>query len=511
MEYLGDGLAEEILNLLAKLNELNVAARTSSFYFKNKDVDIKEIGSRLGVGHVLEGSVRHQSGKVRVTAQLIDSSNGFHLWSETYDREASDLLALQDEIAGQVVETLQILLSTESRETLSSRGFVDPLAYDYYLRGQSYLRLPMSESNVEFAVELLGKAVDSNPEYADAYAGLCNALLGLYSMDLDPDNFERAEVACHRALTLDRRAATVYIALGNLYRSSGQYAQAVAEFDRALEVRPSSAEAHLGLAETYLENNQPELAQQSYASALELQPKYWRALMGMGDFWFTSGEVDKAIPYYERIIELMPDSESALNNLGAAEFMLGRYQRAESAWQRSLELDPSSVAYSNLATSLYFQGQYENSLPLYHKAVELAPEDYELWGNLGDAYRHSELGAEMARPMYENALKLAKKRLQVNPADTDTLAQMAHYAASVGDKLAAMDYIDRANPEKSKDMVVRFNAATAFAAMGRREQALDFLEGALELGYPTHIAVADANLGALQDMPRFQALTGRSQ
>ena len=134
MEYLGDGLAEEILNLLAKLNELNVAARTSSFYFKNKQVDIKEIGSRLGVGHVLEGSVRHQSGKVRVTAQLIDSSNGFHLWSETYDREASDLLALQDEIAGQVVETLQILLSTESRETLSSRGFVDPLAYDYYLR-----------------------------------------------------------------------------------------------------------------------------------------------------------------------------------------------------------------------------------------------------------------------------------------------------------------------------------------------------------------------------------------
>src|SRR5210317_1517701 len=120
MEYLGDGLAEEILNLLAKLNELNVAARTSSFYFKNKTVDIKEIGSSLGVGHVLEGSVRHQSGNVRVTAQLIDSSNGFHLWSETYDREASDMLALQDEIAGQVVDTLQVLLSPESQQTLST-------------------------------------------------------------------------------------------------------------------------------------------------------------------------------------------------------------------------------------------------------------------------------------------------------------------------------------------------------------------------------------------------------
>ena len=113
--------------------------------------------------------------------------------------------------------------------------------------------------------------------------------------------------------------------------------------------------------------------------------------------------------------------------------------------------------------------------------------------------------------MYDNALKLAEKRLQINPADTDTLAQMAHYAASVGDKVAAMDYITRASPETSEDMIVRYSVATAFCAMGRWEQALDLLEGALELGYPSHMAVADANLGELQEMPRFQALTGQSQ
>ena len=148
LEYFGDGLAEEILNLLAKLNELNVAARTSSFYFKNKDADILEIGQHLGVRHVLEGSVRQQNGQVRVTAQLIDASNGFHLWSETYDRDLKDSFLIQDEISRQVVQNLQVILSASSREILDRRPLLDPVAYDYYLRGLNYVLLPPGEKGL---------------------------------------------------------------------------------------------------------------------------------------------------------------------------------------------------------------------------------------------------------------------------------------------------------------------------------------------------------------------------
>ena len=301
MGYLGDGMAEEILNLLAKLNEMQVAARTSSFYFKGKDVDIRSVGEHLGVSHVLEGSVRYDAGRVRVTAQLIDVSNGYHLWSETYDSERESVLALQDEIASQIVDTLDVLLSPESRNTLARSITVDPASYDYYLQGKAYLRLPTDAANLESAVTMFNKAVENSAEFADAFAGLCDSLLGLYAIDLDVAKFHQAEAACQQALLLDRRAGSVYIALGNLYRSSGQYDQAITEFNTAISLSDTAADAYLGLADTYLLNNQAELAQQAYQSAIDLQPNYWKAYMSMGNYLYETGRIVEAIPYYTRI------------------------------------------------------------------------------------------------------------------------------------------------------------------------------------------------------------------
>ena len=509
MEYLGDGLAEEILNLLAKLNELNVAARTSSFYFKNKDVDIRTIGEHLGVGHVLEGSVRQEGDRVRVTAQLIKASDGFHLWSETYDRNLSDVLAMQDEIAAKVVDSLQVLLPSRSRDTFSRDKRVNPVAYDFYLRGRADLRLPKDASNLKSAIDLFNRAVQQDQRFADAYAGLCEALLGLYSIDLDEENFQSAEAACHRALTLDRRAISVYIALGNLYRVSGQYDQAVDEFNTALSLNGSSADAHVGLGDTYLGTSQLDLAGEHYQRATDLQPHYWHALMSMGSYLFESGKVDEAIPYYERICELMPDSELAFNNIAAAHFLTGDFEQAALAWQRSLELAPSNIAYSNVATTLFLLGRFDEAVPLYHKAVELAPENFELWGNLGDAYRHSSLGAELAGPMYENAIRLAGKRLKINSSDAETLALVGHYRASIGQREQALDYLDRANALASGNMYVDYNTATALASLGDFEPAIEAVERALVSGYPWHIAAVDANLENLRNMPQFKALGSR--
>lgn len=167
--YFGDGLAEEILNLLAKLKELDVAARTSSFYFKGKDTDVKSIGEKLGVGHVLEGSVRLQANKIRVTAQLIDGSNGFHMWSETYDRDLDNIFELQDDIASKVTDQLHLILSPQSRDLLNRDLDIDPLAYDYYLRGRDYLRQPFDESVLQSALEWFTKSVQVSPQFANGY------------------------------------------------------------------------------------------------------------------------------------------------------------------------------------------------------------------------------------------------------------------------------------------------------------------------------------------------------
>ncbi|MEJ2532987.1 MAG: tetratricopeptide repeat protein, partial [Halioglobus sp.] len=429
--------------------------------------------------------------------------------SETYDRESKDLLALQDDIARQVVNSLHVLLSPDSRAALSSATTVDPLAYDYYLRGRAYLRLPRDEANLKFAVELFRKAVARYAGFADAYAGLCDGFLGLYSVDRDVAHFESAESACHRALTLDRRSASVYIALGNLYRSSGQYEQAIAEFNAALSLNRSLPDAHLGLGDTYMEKSEPETAEQHYRTAIELQPNYWQALMSMGNFLFEIGRVGEAIPYYRRISELMPESETAFNNMGAAYFVTGDFERASVAWQRSLDLEPSSTAYANVASSEFFIGHYDRAISLYHKAVELAPEDYQQWGNLGDAYRHSEFGREMAEPMYRNAIRLAENRLRINPSDAGTLALAGHYCASIGDREQASKYIADASGLAPGNMYVHYNSATAWAALGEKEMALQALKRALASGYPWHIAKADANLKELRTLPQFEALKPR--
>ncbi len=159
-----------------------------------------------------------------------------------------------------------------------------------------------------------------------------------------------------------------------------------------------------------------------------------------------------------------------------------------------------------MATSLYFLQRFEEAIPLYHKAVEFAPEDFELWGNLGDAYRHSSLGEEMAHPMYANAIKLADSHLEINTADADALAMVAHYHGALGQREQAMDYLDRASELGSGDMYVDYNTATTLSSLGEIEPALQALELALQAGYPWHIAAADANLAALRTSPRFQAL-----
>ena len=511
MDYFGDGLAEEILNLLAKLNELNVAARTSSFYFKGKDVDIQDIAEHLGVKHVLEGSVRHQGNRVRVTAQLIDASNGFHLWSETYDRAVEDIFSLQDDIATKVVDSLQIILSTASRSVLQRTTKVNPLAYDYYLKGRAMLRRALQAQSLDTAVEMFTRAVELDPAYAEAYAGLCDSKLGIYDESLASEDFEGAEKACHRALTLDTQAIAVYIALGNLYRSSGQYTLAVQDFDKAISLNAMAVDAYDGLAQTYVLQNKIDLAEKNFRRAIDLQPNYWRGYMSFGNYLFEAGRVEEAISQYKRIITLMPDSERALTNLGAAYYMLGQFERAADSWQQATELRPTAEAYSNLGSSLYFLGRFDEAVQMYHRAVELTPENAEWWGNLGDAYRYSTLGEELALPMYERALQLARERLKINPSDSLSLTLVGYYYANLGERKKALDYINQGMKLAPRDMYVFYTATTALCALGDLQQAMVLLDKAVELGYPARLLAVDAGLKELEKMPQFGALQKRGR
>ncbi|MGH8123679.1 MAG: tetratricopeptide repeat protein, partial [Rudaea sp.] len=215
-EYFSDGIAEEILNLLTKLPQLKVSSRTSSFVFKGKEANIRTVAKELEVGAVLEGSVRRAGDHVRITAQLIDAESDSHLWSETYDREMKDVFAIQDDIARSIAEALQVALGPKERRALQNIATADPQAYDFYLKGRKYL-YAFTRRDFLHAISMFERAIELDPRYALAYAGMADAYSMLYRYaEATPRKLQLAEQASQRAIELDPESAEAHTSLGTV-------------------------------------------------------------------------------------------------------------------------------------------------------------------------------------------------------------------------------------------------------------------------------------------------------
>lgn len=510
-EYFSDGLSEEILNSLTRLRELKVAARTSSFYFKNKDVDIPTIALHLGVRHVLEGSVRRQGQQVRVTAQLIRADTGFHVWSETYDRELKDIFGIQSDIARNVVQALEVVLSSESGAQLERQATTSLDAYEYYLQARGYLRNPENESTLMSAEALFEKALAIDAGFAEAYAGLCDTYLVDYKRSRSTKSFEKAEHACHRALTLDGSDGSVHTALGNLYRNSGQYHRAEQGFKRAIVLNASAVDAYDGLALTYQLQNRLDEAEITYQRAIEIQPRFWRGHLEMGNFLFSASRWAESIEHFRRVTDLTPDNAVGYLNLGTAHYMLADFENAAIAWHHSVDLLPSHTAYTNIGSSYFFLGRFQDAIEMYQRAIELAPDDYETWGDLGDAYRFAEGRTELATSAYQKAIELAENVLRVNPSDPDATVLLAHYHANIGEPERARELVAKALKLAPQSMYVCYDVAVTNVSLGETDKALGAIEQAVELGYPVELLAVDAGLAPLMKTDRFKALLAKRE
>ncbi len=308
-EYFADGISEEILNALARVDGLHVAGRTSSFSFKGQNTDAREVGARLSVAHLLEGSVRRDGARVRITAQLVRVEDGMNVWSRAYDRELIDILTVQQEIANEIVSELQVPLGQRTNFGGARSTHVE--AYDAYLRGRSLL---WSRTDVAEAARQLERAVELDPEFAAAWAALADAYIAVPGW-LDeyegirpvPAVFQRrAEGAALRALELDPNIAATYHALSVVYRDRWQWARAEQAIDRAIEIEPGSP---------YLWEDRQEFLEnvgrwRDSAEAIE-----------------AAVRIDPLNPFYQAIH-------------GIAYWHLRDYGRAEAAMRRALEVNP---------------------------------------------------------------------------------------------------------------------------------------------------------------------------
>jgi adenylate cyclase len=236
-EYFGDGVAEEILNALRKIGGLHIPARTSCFAFRGLSLDAREIGKRLGVDALLEGSVRKAARQLRISVQLIDARNGYHLWSERFDREIADVFAIQDEIASSVVGALGLSLGQREGRHLIKQSTTKVEAYEFYLRGRKLFQ-KWTRQNIDLGREMFERAVTIDPNFAAAWAGLATAHVHLFGCDNEP-HLDKAREASARALRLDPQSAEAHVAAGQGLAMEQRYADAATEFERAIALDPT--------------------------------------------------------------------------------------------------------------------------------------------------------------------------------------------------------------------------------------------------------------------------------
>jgi len=505
-EWFSDGVADEIRNLLTRMRQLKVAASTSSFSFKNRAADVAEVARKLRVDVVLEGTVRRDRERLRVSAELVDARTGFRVWSQIYDRRLEEVFAIQDDIARQVAGALELAPAGERPDRPAPARAADLAAYDLVLQGRAALRLPRTPASLDAAAGLFEQAIAADGQQAQAWAGLCDAWLARYELRRAAGSFDRAEEACRQALARDAQASEVYLALGNLHLASGRHAEAEREFARASELAPTQADALVGLSRVQQARRDVEGAEATLGRALEVEPGYWLVHQALGNLHFATGRYAEAARDYAEVIARTPDNARAYNNLGAAHYMAGELEPAARAWQRSIELAPSVGAYSNVGSSTYFLGRFEEAAAMYQRALQLSPEDHRMWANLGDAWAQVAGRQAQAAEARRRAVALGEARLQVNPGDGEAMADLAHCLAELDESARARALRDRALKAEPTNMQVQYKVALTEVRLGDREAALQALERAVGLGYQRRLLPPDPGLAPLRGEPRFQAL-----
>jgi len=377
-EYFSDGLTEELLNSLAKIRALKVAGRTSSFAYKGKDVDLRDIGKALGVAHVLEGSVRKADNRLRITAQLVSAADGYHLWSETYDREMTDVFAIQSDIAEQVAKAMQVTLLGDDVARMQAGGTTDPEAHNDYLRGMYFLNLGSREDSLRKAVASFEKALERDPDYAQAWIGLGGTwswimangwssvnesrphmqraadrarqlapnLAGGYQLqstllsfvDL---NWAEALPMAERAMALEPANSDVLRQYAYIANNIGRHDEAIAAAKRALEIDPGLSNNRLELGVDYLWARRYAEAEPVFRELIARDPEFPRARYNLGVCRYLQGDAAGALELFQQEpLEWMNQTGRAL-----ALHALGRRQDADAAFGELVQISGKSASY----------------------------------------------------------------------------------------------------------------------------------------------------------------------
>jgi adenylate cyclase len=409
-EYFSDGITEDIITDLSNVSGLFVVARNTAFTYKGKPVKVQQVGQELGVNFILEGSVRKAGSRVRVTGQLISSKDGGHVWAKRYDRDLTDIFAIQDEITHAIVEQLKVKLLPQEKKSIGQAPTDSVEAYTYYLRGRQFMQRH-SRSYYELARRMFAKAVELDPLYARAYAGIadCDSFLVLhYHADVAIDNILATSA---KALALDNGLAEAHASQGLALISLGQrYEEAMAEFEQAIALDPNSFEAHYFYARACFAQGKLERAAALFERAAEIKPDDYQSLCLLIAIYRALGRdrdkedaAQRGIERAERELTLHPENPRPAYLGAQALVAIRETDRAREWVSRALAIDPDDILTQyNVACVYSLLGDIEPAFDLLERLLPHAGHELRS----GWIKHDSDLDPLRSHPRYQKVLEL---------------------------------------------------------------------------------------------------------
>ncbi len=344
-EYFAAGMTEDIITQLSKISGLRVISRSEMEQFKDQPVSIKAIADKLDVDYVMEGSVRKHGNTLRITCQLIQADDGFHVWADSYDRDMQDLFDIQADVAKEVATALEVALAPTELEEIEKKPTLDVRAYNYYLQGREYYF--GQASNREYlglAISMFERALEVDSNFALAYAGLsdCYSSYVMFAVDVKMSWLEEAEKAAQKALSLDPDLAEAHRALSRLYSVKGNTEEAIQAAERAVEANPHYAEAWRLLGNWYMGAQRYAEAEEAFLKAVEVKPTESGLFTGLMRLYHLWGKHDKADEYFRRGVEVQPTNDGIYTAMSGLLISRGDLQRAKQMAYKALELDPQT-------------------------------------------------------------------------------------------------------------------------------------------------------------------------
>jgi len=351
-EYFSDGITEDITTDLSKVSALGVTARHTAFTFKGQSIDVQEVARRLGVGHVLEGSVRKSAGCVRITAQLIDGATADHVWAERYDRDLTDIFAIQDEISGAIVTALKVKLLPEEQQAIEQRGTTNADAYNHYLMARQYwVNGDFGDRRrEERTIRLCQRAIEIDSNYARAWALMGLAQANLYNAFTGNEGLDDGLAAAQRALALDPDIAEAYLPLAWHFALRGDYKGADAEIQTALRLNPDCWEANKEGARILYRQRRLDEAQRLLEKACQLAESDFHSpgmmialLLGRGDHGPIRQYAERMVGLVGQALSRDPSNGAAIAYSALGHAVLGRSDEAREMVERAILLDPDNL------------------------------------------------------------------------------------------------------------------------------------------------------------------------